>query len=127
MLDDYPIGRDLEIAVAKALGWTCTTHADDWHNVMGPANEWGADGETVAEAWEQGAPKYLTDPIAFASVLAALAGGYEAGPIVWGIRSDSTGAYHAHVERHEASSFRYQEALCRALVASGIAWKTNAS
>lgn len=65
-------GRPLEVAVAKALGWTCDSFYADWHDVTGPNFEFGHSGETADEAWEKGAPAYLTDPVAFASVLAAL-------------------------------------------------------
>lgn len=113
-------GRELEIAVAKALGWTCTTHADDWHNVMGPDNEWGADGETVADAWEQGAPKYLTDPVAFDEAMKALDAGGD-----WTLTKEM-GKYIALKWRGsrgiiaaEATGATYREAACRCLVA----WK----
>lgn len=73
-------GRELEIATAKALGWTA--HAGWWGGAR--REGWAVNDPTFPpklrwhcytteqEAWQSTTPRYLTDPVAFASVLAAL-------------------------------------------------------
>lgn len=118
-------GRSLEIAVAKALGITVTTNPYGATLVQGKFNQplHPFSAKTAKEAYKRYAPHSLTDPVAFASVLAAL----EASGRYWHFGRRFT--YWAAVSREDldedwirAEGDTYQEAMCRAVVA----WKGQA-
>lgn len=131
-------GRELEIAVAKALGWTLrydTVMSDDdapqlisgWVAVM-PNGKVCMTGlcDTEDLAWKWGSPKPLTKADDFVVVLAALDG----EPCDWSSHKGQSG-YDTAIWKQTPEGqwedpvfFRgygatYQEATCRAFVA----WK----
>jgi hypothetical protein len=72
--------RELEIAVAKKLGWTAfdagveeepnfilKDPSGHWHG----DHEWGATG-TEDEAWRGSAPRFATDPVTTMALLQAI-------------------------------------------------------
>lgn len=68
-------GRNLEVAVAKALGYAVYENTDfapqrQW-GLRGPLGYAGVTTDMQARVYEDCAKKYLTDPVAFDTVLAA--------------------------------------------------------
>lgn len=122
MTADVLSGRELEIAVAKALSWTADGDDSDrglWrlyqHSGRIPGPYWWPSAE---EAWQKDSPHYLTDPVAFASVLVAIT----ATQTKWTHGSTRSGHGFATIfPDTSATGDTYQEATLRAFVA----WKAE--